>query len=63
MSSSSLIPNKKKDILIFGKAFTIGLEHAISAEKMYSNNFTKKVQNFVLVCLIIEQIVTYLLMV
>ena len=40
MSSSWLIGNRKKDILILGKRFTIGLEHAISAEKMYSINFT-----------------------
>ena len=48
MSSSSLIGNKKKDILILGKGFTIGLEHAISAEKMYSINFTKKNTKFCL---------------
>ena len=48
MSSSSLIGNRKKDILIFGKGFTIGLEHAISAEKMYSINFTKKSTKFCL---------------
>ena len=48
MSSSLLIGNKKKDILILGKGFTLGLEHAISAEKMYSINFTKKNTKFCL---------------
>ena len=48
MSLSSLIGNRKKDIFIFGKGFTIGLEHAISAEKMYSINFTKKNTKFCL---------------
>ena len=46
MSSSLLIGNKKKDILILGEGFTLGLEHAISAEKMYSINFTKKNTKF-----------------
>ena len=42
MSSSSKIGNTKKDILILGKGPTQGLEHTLSAEKMYSINFTKK---------------------
>ena len=42
MSSSRKIDNKKKDILISGKGLTQGLEHALTAEKMYSINFTKK---------------------
>ena len=36
MSSSTKIDNKKKDILILGKGPTQGLEHALSARKMYS---------------------------
>ena len=40
MSSSSHIDNKKKDILIIGKGQTQGLEHTLTAEKMYSINFT-----------------------
>ena len=47
MSSSSTIDNRKKYILILGKGPTKGLEHKLSAEKMYSINFTKKIQNFV----------------
>ena len=47
MSSSSKIGNRKKDILILGKGPTQGLEHTLSAEKMYWINFTKKIQNFV----------------
>ena len=38
MSSSAHIDNKKKDI--FGKGPTKGLEHTLTAEKMYSINFT-----------------------
>ena len=39
MSSSVHIDNKKKDILILGKGPTQGLEHTLTAEKMYSINF------------------------
>ena len=42
MSLSTKIDNRKKDILILGKGPTQGLEHTLSAEKMYSTNFTKK---------------------
>ena len=48
MGSSSKIDNRKKDILILGKGPTQGLQHTISAEKMYSINFTKKNTNFCL---------------
>ena len=42
MSSSIKIDNKGKDILILGKSPTQELgEHSLSAEKMYSINFTK----------------------
>ena len=47
MSSSSTIDNRKKYILILGKGPAQGLEHTLSAEKIYSINFTKKIQNFV----------------
>ena len=40
MSSSAHIDNKKKDILVLGKGRTQGLEQTLSAEKMYSINFT-----------------------
>ena len=40
MSSSVHVDNKKKDILILGKGPTQGLEHTLTAEKMYSINFT-----------------------
>ena len=48
MSSSAHVNNKKKDILIFGKGPTQGLEHTLTAEKMYLIKFvvTKK-QKFV----------------
>ena len=40
MSFSTRIDNKKKDILVLGKGPTQGLEHTLTAEKMYSINFT-----------------------
>ena len=39
MSSKTKIDNRKKYILILGKAPTQGLEHTLSAEKSYSINF------------------------
>ena len=42
MSSSIKIDNRKKDILILGKGLTLGSEHTLSAEKLYSINFTEK---------------------
>ena len=41
MSSSTKIDNRKKDILILGKGPSQGLEHTLSAEKMYLINFTE----------------------
>ena len=40
MSSSAHIDNKKKDMLVLGIGPTQGLEHTLTAEKMYSINFT-----------------------
>ena len=60
MSSSAHIDNKKKDILVLGKGPTQGLEHTLTAEKMYSINFTVTKKK---VCIIMEQIVIYLSMV
>ena len=40
MRSSAHIDNKKKDILILGKGPTQGLEDTLTAEKIYSTNFT-----------------------
>ena len=40
MSFSAHIDNKKKDILVLGTGPTQGLEHTLTAEKMYSINFT-----------------------
>ena len=44
ISSSAHIDNKKKEILVLGKGPTQGLEHTLTAEKMYSISFilTKK---------------------
>ena len=38
----------KKDILILGKGPTQGLEHTLTAEKLYSINFTKENTKFCL---------------
>ena len=40
MSSSAHVDNKKKDILILGKGPTQESEHTLTAENMYSINFT-----------------------
>ena len=48
MSSSTHINNKKKDILFLGKGPTQGLEHTLTAEKMYSINFTVTKKKFCL---------------
>ena len=42
MSSSTHIDNKKKEILVLGIGPTQGLEHTLTAEKMYSINFNVK---------------------
>ena len=46
MKSSTKIDNRKKDILILGKGPTQELEHTLSAEKMYSLNFTENNKKF-----------------
>ena len=48
MSSSPHIDNKKKDISVLGKGPTQGLEHTLTAEKMYSINFTLTKKRFCL---------------
>ena len=49
MSSSTNTAKKEKDILIFGKGPIQGLgEYSLSAEKMYSVNFTKTNTKFCL---------------
>ena len=48
MSSSTNIDNRKKYILILGKRYTQGLEHTLSASKMYSISFTKIDKKFCL---------------
>ena len=40
MSTSIHIDNKKKDILVHGRGLTQGLESTLTAEKMYSINFS-----------------------
>ena len=42
MSFSAHIGNKKKYILVLGLGPTQGLQHTLTAEKMYSINFTEK---------------------
>ena len=48
MSFSTHTDNKKKDILVLGWGPTQGLEHTLTAEKMYSINFTEKNKKFCL---------------
>ena len=48
MSPSAHIDNKKKDILVLGKGQTQVLEHTLTAEKMYSINFTVTEKKFCL---------------
>ena len=48
MSSSAQIDNKKKHILVLGKGPTQGLEHTLTAAKMYSINFTVTKMKFCL---------------
>ena len=48
MSSSPHNDNKKKDILILRKAPTQGLEHTLTAETLYSINFTENNKKFCL---------------
>ena len=48
MSSSTHFDNKKKDISVLGKGPTKGLEHALTAEKMHSINFTVTKKTFCL---------------
>ena len=45
-SLSTKIDNKKKDILILVRDPTQGLEDTLSAEKIYSFNFTKNNKEF-----------------
>ena len=46
MSSSPPIDNKKKYILILGKGLKQELKHTLTAEKLYSINFTKNNKKF-----------------
>ena len=48
MSFSAHIDNKKKDILVLGIGPTQGLEHTLTAEKMYWINFTVTKKKFCL---------------
>ena len=48
MSTSVHVDNNKKYILILWKGPTQGLEHTLTAEKMYSINFTEKNKKFCL---------------
>ena len=48
MNYSIHIDNKKKDILVLGRGPTQGLESTLTAEKMYSINFTVTKKKFCL---------------
>ena len=60
MSSCAHIENRKKDILVLGKGPTQGLEHTLTAEKMYSINFTVTKKKFCL-CLHYNEANSYLM--
>ena len=62
MSSSAHINNKKKNILVSGKGPKQGLEHTLTAEKMYSINLLLQIKKFAWACITMEQIVNYSLM-
>ena len=62
MSSSPHIYNKKKYILILGKGFTQGLEHTLAVKNSIQSTLLKIIGNCVSACIIMEQIVVYLLM-
>ena len=57
MSSSGHVDNKKKDILILGKGPTKGLEHTLTAEKMYSINFTVTKRKLVICLLMVQKFI------
>ena len=46
MIFSARIDNKKKDILVLRKGPTQGLEHTLTADKMYTINFTATKEKF-----------------
>ena len=48
MNFSAHIDNKKKDILVLGFGPTQGLEHTLTAEKIYSIHFTEENKKFCL---------------
>ena len=48
MSFSAQTDNKEKDLFVLGKGPTQGLEHTLTAEKMYSINFTVTKKKFCL---------------
>ena len=54
MSFCAHIDNKKKNIIVLGKGPTQGLEHTLTAEKMYSINCTVTKKIF---CIRMEQTV------
>ena len=63
MSSSVHVDNNKKDFLILGEGPTQGLDGTkLTAEKNIQSNLLKMI-SFVWACIIMEQIVIYLLMV
>ena len=63
MSTSIHIDNKKKEILVLGRGPTQGLESTLTAEKMYSINFTVIKKKFCLSLHYNRGIVIYLFMV
>ena len=57
MASSPHIDNKKKDILVLGIGPTQGLEHTLTAEKMYSINFIVTKKKLVICFLMVQKFI------
>ena len=57
MSSSAHIDIKNKNILVLGKRPTQGLEHTLTAEKMYSINFTVTKRKLVICLLMVQKFI------
>lgn len=56
-NSSVLAANNKRYILVLGEVPTKGLDDTtITAEASYSINFSRSIENFVLVCIVTEAI-------
>ena len=63
MNSSVHSNNRTKNILIFGEGITQLYSTTLTAEKMYSISFSASKKYYVCVCIIMELIINYFLVV